>query len=174
MLADKCTYMILVLVVLLGGTGNMAWADSVSDLAQGNDAFNRGDLTTAMTWYRQAAEAGSVEAQIRLAYILDLAEENAEAYKWYRAAAESGNAAAQEGLAGMYAKGEGTEQDFAAAVRWFTRAARQGHTSAISILAAAYQEGTLGLAVDPDRAAYWQEALIEARRKAESPGGEEG
>lgn len=172
MFADKNAYLIPVLLVMLGASGSLAQADSVADLAQGNDAFNRGDLITAMTWYRQAAEGGSVEAQVQLAYILDQAEENTEAYKLYRAAAESGNAAAQSGLAGMYAKGEGTEQDFAAAVKWFTRAARQGHTRAISVLAAAYREGQLGLAIDPDRAAYWQQALTEARRDAESADGE--
>ena len=81
------------------------------DLRDGAAAFERGDLLSAMTLYRRAAEAGSAPAQSRLAYLLDYSEDNEGAFRWYRQAAEQGHAQGQHGLAQMYAKGEGTEKD---------------------------------------------------------------
>ncbi|MBB3191224.1 tetratricopeptide repeat protein [Halomonas cerina] len=43
------------------------------------------------------------------------------------------------------------------AVTWYARAGEAGHPLAAARLAMAYQGGELGLAVDPERAAYWQE-----------------
>ena len=42
------------------------------------------------------------------------------------------------------------------AVTWYARAAQSGHFLAAERLARAYRLGELGLAVDGERAAYWQ------------------
>ena len=96
------------------------WAsDPDASLARGIEAFNRGDLIGAMSAFEEAAEAGSAEAQVRLGYILDQAEENEAAVRWYRAAADQGNRDGLAGLAEMYSKGEGVELDEARALSLF-------------------------------------------------------
>ena len=139
---------------LLGGTQH-THAGPDDDLQAGIDAFNRGDLITAIASYRQAAEAGVADAQVRLAYILDYSEDNEEAAKWYRAAAEQGNADGQFGLGEMYAIGEGVEQNFATASEYIEMAAASGHLRAIRVLAKAYEDGGLGLGADPALAGQW-------------------
>ena len=142
------TLLVLPLVVSAG--------DPDADLAAGNDAFNRGDLIGAMAAYEAAAESGSAEAQVRLAYILDQAEENEPAVRWYRAAAEQGHPEGLAGLAEMYSKGEGIDKDDTEALRLFEAAAEAGHQGSMRVLAAAYEKGQLGLTPDTARAAYWR------------------
>ena len=77
--------------------------------------------------FRQAAEEGSSDAQAWLGYLLDLAEENAEAVRWYRASAEQGNKEGLAGLADMYAKGEGVDKDLTEARMLYEKAADAGH-----------------------------------------------
>lgn len=125
------------------------------DLHDGAAAFARGDLLTAMTLYRRAAEAGSAPAQSRLAYLLDYSEDNEGAFRWYRQAAEQGHAQGQHGLAQMYAKGEGTEKDTALALSWFTHAAEQDYLPSVRVLAVAYETGELGLSINNDQALHW-------------------
>ena len=130
--------------------------DPDADLARGIEAFNRGDLIGAMSAFEAAAEAGSADAQVRLAYILDQAEENEAAVRWYRAAADQGNRDGLAGLAEMYSKGEGVELDEARALSLFEQAALAGHAGAIRVLAAAYSKGHLGVTPDETRAEYWR------------------
>jgi TPR repeat protein len=60
------------LIACVIGAGSFSVADEAADdLQAGIDAFNSGDLPGAMTLYEKAAEAGSPEAQVRLAYLLD-------------------------------------------------------------------------------------------------------
>jgi TPR repeat protein len=128
-------------------------------LAEGLTAFNRGDVIGAMQHYRAAADAGSSEAKVRLAWILDQSEDNEGALRLYTEAAAEGNAAGQFGLAEMYANGEGVRRDLRRAVDLFQSAAANGHTQSMAVLAAAYDEGSLSLAPDPERAQYWTDRL---------------
>ena len=153
--------------VLLTIAGTLLYSASVwaeqSDvdaaIEAGFKAFNRGDVVAAMMHYENAANAGSADAQARLAWILDQSEQNEEAVRWYRTSAEQGHAAGYFGLGEMYAKGEGVEQDEAKAVENFTRAAENGHAQAMSVLISAYEQGGLGLETDPTKAAHWHNAL---------------
>ena len=52
-----------------------------------------------------------------------------------------GDADAQFELAGLYARGDVVEQNFAEAVKWYWKAAEQGHDSAQYKLGLAYQKG---------------------------------
>ena len=142
---------------LLGAVSVALAQDGAEDLQAGIDAFNRGDLPGAMTLYEAAAEAGSAEAQVRLAYLLDYAEENDKAVHWYRAAADQDYPDGIAGLAGMYAKGEGVPQDQEQARELFVKAAEAGHAGAIRVLIKAYDKGELGVEKDAAQAAYWRE-----------------
>jgi TPR repeat protein len=146
------------LIASVIGAGSFSVADEAADdLQAGIDAFNRGDLPGAMTLYEKAAEAGSPEAQVRLAYLLDYAEDNEKAVHWYGAAADQGYPEGIAGLAAMYAKGEGVAQDDEKARELFEKAGEAGHAGSIRVLISAYEKGGLGVDKDATRAAYWRD-----------------
>lgn len=146
---------------LLMAVGSAIAADEPlsQDEQAGIDAFDRGDLVSAMTIFERAAEAGSALSQTRLAWILDGANEDARAVAMYRAAAEQGYAPGMHGLGEMYAKGEGVDKDLEQAVVWFTKAADAGHDKSLRLLIGAYENGGLGLPADPKKARAYQERL---------------
>ena len=89
------------------------------------------DITTAIRWYRQAAEQGSLAAQNNLAWIYHqgfegVAQDTVEAAKWYRLAAEQESIPAQCSLAGLLLADEGNHAATAEAVAWYRRAAAKG------------------------------------------------
>jgi TPR repeat protein len=137
----RATLQALLAVSVLGASLATRADEVAADLQAGIDAFNRGDLPGAMTLYEKAAEAGSAEAQVRLAYLLDYAEDNEKAVHWYRAAADQDYAEGIAGLAEMYAKGEGVEQD----------------KKEVRVLISAYEKGGLDVEKDASLAAYWRD-----------------
>ena len=143
------------LLVVSPGSGN-AWADDATETYEkGLAAYNRGDLVGALPLFREAAEGGSADAQAWLGYLLDFAEDDAEAVRWYRASAEQGHAEGLAGLADMYAKGEGVEQDLTKARSLYEKAADAGQDRAARVLATAYENGGLDVEPDASQAAYW-------------------
>ena len=128
--------------------------------AMADDAFNNSNLVSAISYYRKAAEAGYIPAQLRLAFLLDYSEENEEAVKWYRAAAERGEAEAELGLARMYASGDGLEKNLEEAQRLLISSANKGFARAIVVLAKAYEQGELGFRPDYEQARAWLEKGI--------------
>ena len=141
---------------------------SAQDEQAGIEAFDRGDLVGAMTFFERAAEAGSALAQTRLAWILDGANEDPRAVAMYRAAAEQGYAPGMHGLGEMYAKGEGVDKDVAQAVAWFTKAADAGHEKSLRLLIRAYEDGGLGLAANQDKAKVYRDRLANVADEADT------
>jgi hypothetical protein len=138
-------------------------SEEVDHFQAGVDAFNRFDLPGAMEHWRVAAEAGDSRAQARLGYVFDQSENNEEAVAYYRASAEQGNVDGIAGLAEMYVKGEGVEQDSAEALALFRKAGEGGHLQSIVVLIMAYEKGSLGVEPDDAEVAYWQakkEAIV--------------
>jgi TPR repeat protein len=144
------------LASLLVAVASSATEEASADLQAGIEAFNRGDLPGAMVLYEKAAEAGLPEAQARLGFLLDHAEDNDAAVRWYRAAAAQDYPPGVAGLAGMYAKGEGVRRDPAQARKLFEKAAEAGHLPSIRVLIAAYENGGLDVARDEAKLAYWK------------------
>lgn len=123
------------------------------DYQEGLTAYReRGDIVGAMPPLRRAAEAGHVEAQLLLGYILDWSEENAEAVRIYRLAAEAGDPRGQMELARMYLSGEGVARDPTAARGWIEMARDQGHLPATVQIAYAHMNGAMGYPRDYARA----------------------
>ena len=131
-------------------------------LEKANTAFEQADIVNAMSWYRKAAEFGNAEAQTRLAYLLDNAEENKEAIEWYQKAVQQGYPDALHGLAVMYAAGEGVPKNEPKAFDLFLEAANNDHTPSIRILALTYEEGNLGQPIDYELAVQWLETGVNA------------
>ncbi len=140
-------------------------AHARADLDAGISAYERGDYATALAEFRQAAEQGSVVAQVNLAAMYykgqGVPRDDAEAAKWYRKAADQGDAVAQNNTGLMYDNGRGVPQDFGEAVKWYRRAAEQGQTGAQFNLGVMYRNG-LGVRQDPAEAALWFQRAAEA------------
>lgn len=87
-----------------------------------------------------------------------------DAYARYLELAEAGNKQGMLNVAGMYAAGKGTEQDYKQALDWYRRAAEAGDTTAMFEVARAYDKG-LGVQAAPMTAETWY------RRSAEQDNG---
>lgn len=159
MMKTKFVSASMVLLLMAYGSAVLAEDRLAPDEQAGIDAFDRGDLVGAITFFERAADAGSALAQTRLAWILDGANDDVRAVAMYRAAAEQGYAPGMHGLGEMYAKGEGVEKNLSEAVGWFTKAADAGHDKSLRILIGAYKNGGLGLAADADKAQLYEEML---------------
>ena len=110
-----------------------AWAD----YRAGEDAYYRGDYTTAFRELMPLAESGYAFSEYFLGLMYVKGEgvprDSKEAVRWYRLAAEQGEARDQGNLGLMYAKGEGVLQDYVLAHMWFNLAAAQGEKVATDL-----------------------------------------
>lgn len=124
----------------------------------------RADYREALRWYQAAADAGHVQAMVRIGRMheegLDLDRSIARAMTWYRKAAELGSTQAMIRLGMIAAEGaDGERQDFKAAIGWFRKAADQGDGAAMLNLARIYDNG-FSVEKDPTAAArYILEAI---------------
>lgn len=92
------------------------------------------DLAQAQHWYSQAAEGGSVDAQVAVGTAHYLGRgaprDLGRAAYWFRAAAKGGDVGAQYLLASMYETGHGLTRDLRQARYWYDIAARNGDEAA--------------------------------------------
>lgn len=127
-------------------------------IAQGDKYYNAKDYTSALTYYKQAAEAGNARAATMVGWIykkgLGVTENAVEAVKWYRMAANGGNASGQVNLGDAYYSGEGVTKDYNEAFKWFMQAAQQGNSTGQSWLAIMYRYG-LGVTKNEAEAVKW-------------------
>jgi hypothetical protein len=164
------------LVLLLTGR---SWAD----LAEGLNAYYKGDWATAVREFRTLAEQGDAPAQYKLGtmYLMGFGvpQDHAQSKHWFglaaeqgfaptpelapemliRIAAERGDADYQYQLGDMYLRGKGfigedVPQDYAQAVHWFGLAAKQGNEHSQYQLGIMYDKGQ-GLPQDGAQAAHW-------------------
>ena len=132
-----------------------ALADAKTDGEKGIAEYRQGNLIEGMQLMQKSAEQGYAPAQVTLAFILDHAEQNKEAFSWYEAAAEQNNAGGIFGLGNMYAKGEGTEKDPIKAGRLIEQSAQLGHVPAMLAYANALEYGQLGFESSNSKSVTW-------------------
>jgi len=103
------------------------------------------NYSTAVEWYREAAEQGYAIAQDHLGHMYywgDGVNKNlSTAVEWYRKAAEQGHVYAQSRLGHMYEDGYGVDQNYSTAMEWYRKAGDQGHTYAYRSVGEMYQYG---------------------------------
>ncbi len=131
----------------------------------GNDA--KLDPGKAAKWYREAALVGNVEAQFRLAKLVNkgapgLVADKPTALKLLQSAAKLGHAGAQNLLGQMLQNGDGIAKDEKQAALWYQKSADQNDAVAQNNLGVLYLKG-LGVDRDLNKAF----TLFEAAAKAE-------
>jgi len=154
MLEKKWVGLFLALVLLLLVSATLQ-ADTRSDGELGITEYRKGNLIEAMQLLENSAAQGYIPAQTTLAFILDSAERDADAFHWYQQAAEHQDAAGLFGPAGMYAKGEGADKDPRKAGQLIQQAAKLEHVEAMRVYAHALENGQLGFESSPPTAAKW-------------------
>lgn len=96
-------------------------------VARGDRAYEAGNYTGAMQWYRRASVLGSADAENSIGFMYDngqgVPQDFTEAMRWYQKAADRGFATAQYNIGRMYELGEGVAPDIAQARGWMERAA---------------------------------------------------
>jgi uncharacterized protein len=124
--------------------GGQAAQIRLSELQAGNcSCFNE---IASQFWLEKAANAGSIEAQTRIAEGLyqngqGSAEASATALKWYLKAAELGDMAHHNQIGRIYYFGQGTAIDYGKAASWFQKGATQNDRDAVRILIGMYLDG---------------------------------
>jgi TPR repeat protein len=92
------------------------------------------DYSTAIYWYRKAADQSLPDAQFRLGRLYDkgdgVPEDHQVAAQWYRKAAEQGEVGAQYNLSLLYSVGVGVPQDYTEAYFWAIIAAANTKSAA--------------------------------------------
>ena len=138
-------------------------------IAQGDKYYNAENYTSALPYYKQAAEAGNARAATMVGWIykkgLGVTENAVEAVKWYRMAANGGNASGQVNLGDAYYTGEGVTKDYNEAFKWFMQAAQQGNSTGQSWLAIMYRYG-FGVTKDETEAVKWYAASSSPERRS--------
>lgn len=123
-LVNRRCFSLLTALVCLALAGRAASAD----FAAGLEAYDAGDLATAVAEWRAAAQ--DPEAQLALAGLYaageGVPEDPAEAARLYRLAAERGHPVAQLNLGELYITGRGVRRDLKQAYLWLSLAAEQG------------------------------------------------
>ena len=90
---------------------HMAWAG----FDEADNAYKRGDYTTAFHWFSLLAEKGNARAQcaigIMYEYGFGVAKDEQQAASWFRKAAEQSDSNSQLNLSLIYANGQGVIKD---------------------------------------------------------------
>jgi TPR repeat protein len=120
-----------------------------------------GDKDLSIDERIKAAENGDVGAQLNLALMYGLRNDNVTAAKWYRKAAELGDAKAQFELGRCYAKGKGVAKSMEEAATWYRKASDQGLAVAQWSLGSCYRQGA-GVSKNATEGAKWlKEAALQ-------------
>jgi TPR repeat protein len=142
-----------------------------ADVADGWDAYNKGDYKSAVNEWRSSADQGHADAQ----YILGLMygegkgvlKDHKQAVHWYRKAADQGDAQAQYNLGVMYGEGSGVLKDDKQAVQWYRKAADQGYAKAQNNLGVMYANGR-GVLKNLTQAKYWIQKAYKSDNKEQA------
>jgi len=136
-------------------SSSLLLADAKTDGDKGIEEYRNGNLIEAMNLLEKSAVKGYTPAQVTLAYILDQAEQDNEAFHWYQQSANLNHPAGLFGLAGMYAKGEGTDKNLPKAGQLIKQSALLKHLPAMRAYAYALEYGQLGFSQNNLAAAEW-------------------
>jgi TPR repeat protein len=158
----------LAVYATLASSGDPTVLYEYARLLESGPATTPAERDQAMGYYRQAAEEGLVDAQLRLANLLYMGEgvprDLGQAAKYYDQAralieprADAGDAQAQEWLGDLYREGRGVQQNGDFAVYWYTQAAQAGRVSSYVKLARMFERGEAGVGVQIDEALRYYE-----------------
>lgn len=137
---------------------SIASGSALATLAEGMQAYERGQFANALQHLLPLANDGEEAAQYHLGLMYEEGKgvrgDPVQARQWYERAAKAGYAEAQFRLGRLHADGKGVPADGVQAARWYLLAAGQGHLDAQYSLGTMFKLGR-GVPVDPVQAYLW-------------------
>lgn len=135
-----------------------------AQLRLGNDYLAQKDYSSAMFWFRKAAERSNSVAENNIGWLYEngfgVKQDYTEALNWFRKAASGGYAEAQNNIGWVYQNGWGVKQDYVEAMTWYRKAAQQGNVRASTNIGFLYNNG-LGVKQDYSEAATWYQVAAQ-------------
>jgi uncharacterized protein len=145
---------LILVIVLTWVTPSLVWADYQEAI----DAFDVGDVLTALKEFQVLADENDARGQYGLGIMYDLGvgvlQSSEQAAKWYQLSAGQGYADAQNNLGVMYENGEGVPRNYGEAMKWYREAAELGNKDAPNNIGAMYMRG-VGISRDFVKAHMW-------------------
>lgn len=118
------------------------------------------DTAQAVTFLKQAADAGDSVAMNCLGFLAGEGGDQQEELRWFQRAVEAGNVRAMTNLAESYRYGRSVEKDEKRALELYQRAAEHGYPLAMNILGTLYENGR-ATAQDHSLALQWYQRASE-------------
>jgi len=135
----------IILLLTLAAWGAPAAQSIEASVLAGIQAYNKGDVGTAFSLLKRAADAGNSDAEVNLGYLhargQGVAENQQEALRLYLLSAGQGNPEGMNAVGFKYRYGTGVPIDLPRAVHWFCRAAVLGDPRGLNNLANMYYGG---------------------------------
>jgi len=129
-----------------------------ADFEAGKRLYFAKNYTSALTYFRRAADAGNTDAILQLGYQYEngegLTKSDAEAAKWYLRAAQAGNAIAQMNIGHSLEEAQGVPENWVQAAQWYQKSADQGYEGGEFSLGRCYEFG-IGVPQDRKTAILW-------------------
>lgn len=117
-------------VLLLFSAAIPLAAPLTADVGAGAQAYDAGDIQTAIEEWQASAAEGELDALVALASLTEdgigLRQDYGAAAALYRRAAQQGHPVAQLNLGDYYSRGQGLERDLVQAHFWLSLAVAQG------------------------------------------------
>lgn len=132
----------------------------LAQLNLANHYFSIQSVKMASFWMQKSAEAGYIDAQIRLGKLYlegDALEKNYQkGIYWIQKAADQGHTESQYNLGHIFRENKYIKKDDFISAMWFEKAAKQGHLDAQFNIGVIYHRGR-GVKQNIDTAIYWYE-----------------
>jgi hypothetical protein len=89
----------------------------------GNDYLDKKDYSSAMTWFRKAAERDNPVAEHNIGWLYQngfgVKQDYGEAMNWFHKAASQDYAESENSIGWLYQNGWAGQQDYAEAIAWY-------------------------------------------------------
>lgn len=152
----------LVFVLLFAFSASYSLADGNDDLmAHAREAKKQGDTPTAMSFYKQASDAGYSEGSFYLALEYENSKKPKSAFHFALLGAQQGFSRSQRLVAQYYKRGYGTPADIKQTRAWMKKSAEQGYSEAQRDYGVMLKEGEGGVVDGPDALRYYRLAAAQ-------------
>ncbi|MFL5386140.1 MAG: CHAT domain-containing protein [Longimicrobiaceae bacterium] len=142
------------------------WPEAMRNLA--SLYRDEGNYDSALLWYRNAAQAGLVDARVDAGRLYEegrgVSQDLAEAQCLYRTAAEAKSPLGMYAMGRSYQEAIGVSRDYAEARKWYLKGVDEGSAEAMNAMGLLYQNGW-GVPRDRAEAIRWYRMARDAGSK---------
>lgn len=154
-------YRLIVVLILIFSASHSSATDNDTLMARGHAAKKQGDTPTAMSFYKQASDAGHSEGSLCLAFEYQNSHTPKSAFHFALLGAQQECPRAQRLVAQYYERGYGTIADIKQTRAWMKKSAEQGYGEAQRDYGVMLKEGEGGAVDGPEAIRYYRLAAAQ-------------